>query len=96
MITKRSRPQSKSKLLPYQNPKLSPEKRTNDLLSRMTLEEKAAQMMCIWREPKAMLDDDGNFDEKKAKQFLKREMALDRSDVPAMPAKARTRAAWRS
>ena len=68
-----SRKQSKSKLLPYQNPKLSLEKRTKDLLSRMTLEEKAAQMVCIWRDrPKAMLDDDGNFDENKANAFFKK------------------------
>jgi beta-glucosidase len=73
MITRRSAAQSKSKLLPYQNPKLSPEKRAKDLLSRMTLEEKAAQMVCIWRDrPKSMLDDDGNFDEKKAKAFFKK------------------------
>lgn len=73
MTTKSSRPQSKSKLLPYQNQKFSAEKRTKDLLARMTLEEKAAQMICIWRDrPKAMLDDDGNFDEKKAKAFFKK------------------------
>ena len=71
MTTTDSRKQSKSKLLPYQNPKLSLEKRTKDLLSRMTLEEKAAQMVCIWRDrPKAMLDDDGNFDENKASAFF--------------------------
>ena len=73
MTTTDSRKQSKSKLLPYQNPKLSLEKRTKDLLSRMTLEEKAAQMVCIWRDrPKAMLDDDGNFDENKANAFFKK------------------------
>ena len=30
--------------LPYQNPALSPEQRTQDLLARMTLKEKAGQM----------------------------------------------------
>ncbi len=84
MITKRSRPQSKSKLLPYQNPKLSPEKRTKDLLSRMTLEEKAAQMVCIWRDrPKSMLDDDGNFDEKKAKAFFKKKNGIGQVTRPS-------------
>ncbi len=84
MITKRSSPQSKSKLLPYQNPKLSPEKRTKDLLSRMTLEEKAAQMVCIWRDrPKAMLDDDGNFDEKKAKAFFKKKNGIGQVTRPS-------------
>lgn len=33
-----------SELLPYQDPSLSPEERARDLVSRMTLEEKAAQM----------------------------------------------------
>ncbi|MBR1688516.1 MAG: glycoside hydrolase family 3 C-terminal domain-containing protein [Prevotella sp.] len=32
-------------LLPYQNPNLSPEERADDLLSRLTLEEKASLMM---------------------------------------------------
>jgi len=33
---------------PYKNPKLSIDVRVRDLLSRMTLEEKVAQMMCLW------------------------------------------------
>jgi beta-glucosidase len=32
---------------PYKNAKLPAAKRVKDLLSRMTLEEKAAQMMCV-------------------------------------------------
>ena len=84
MITTRSRKQSKSKLLPYQNPKLSAEKRTKDLLARMTLEEKAAQMICIWRDrPKAMLDDDGNFDLKKAKTAFKKGNGLGQVARPS-------------
>ena len=35
---------------PYQNPALPPARRVKDLLSRMTLEEKAAQMMCVWQQ----------------------------------------------
>ena len=31
-------------VLPYKNPKLSPEERTKDLLQRMTLDEKIAQL----------------------------------------------------
>ena len=34
-------------MLHYKNPALSPEERTKDLLSRMTLEEKAGQMLQI-------------------------------------------------
>jgi beta-glucosidase len=84
MTTTGFRKQSKSKLLPYQNPKLSLEKRTKDLLSRMTLEEKAAQMVCIWRDrPKAMLDDDGNFDESKAHAFFRKRNGIGQVTRPS-------------
>ncbi len=36
--------------MPYQNAQLSINARVKDLLARMTLEEKAAQMMCVWME----------------------------------------------
>jgi beta-glucosidase len=52
----------------YLNPGLSPERRTRDLLSRMTLKEKVAQMLCVWQQKAAkLLDENGNFDLKKAK-----------------------------
>ncbi len=35
---------------PYKNPKLSIDERVKDLLARMTLEEKTAQMTCLWME----------------------------------------------
>jgi beta-glucosidase len=63
---------------------LSAEKRTRDLLSRMTLEEKAAQMVCIWRErPNTMLDDDGNFDLKKAKAAFKKGNGIGQVSRPS-------------
>ncbi len=53
--------------MPYQNPALSATSRVRDLLARMTLEEKAAQMMCVWQEKAAKLvDAQGNFDLAKA------------------------------
>ncbi len=53
---------------PYKNPALPLEKRVEDLLSRMTLEEKAAQMMCVWqKKAETLLDAQGNFDFQKAK-----------------------------
>jgi len=62
----------RSRLFPYRNPALSPEKRVKDLLSRMSLEEKAAQMLCIWqKKPQTLVDADGNFDPAKAKQAFK-------------------------
>ena len=59
-------------LLPYRNPKLSAEKRVRDLLSRMTLREKIAQMLCVWREkPQKLVDAEGRFDLAKAKEAFK-------------------------
>jgi beta-xylosidase len=56
----------------YKRPELPAEKRVADLLSRMTLEEKAAQMMCAWQEKKTkLLDAAGNFDLAKAKAAFK-------------------------
>ncbi len=62
----------KSSVLPYRNPALSAERRAQDLLSRMTLEEKAGQMLCIWQQkPKTLVDADGNFDSAKANESFK-------------------------
>lgn len=62
----------KSGALPYRNPAHPAEKRVKDLLSRMTLEEKAAQMLCIWqKKPQTLVDAEGNFDFAKAKQAFK-------------------------
>src|SRR5690349_8659715 len=53
----------------YHDPKLPAEARVQDLLSRMTLEEKAAQMVCVWREKAdTLVDADGRFDSGKAKR----------------------------
>ncbi len=62
---------SPAKVPLYLNPAASAMRRVTDLLSRMTLEEKAAQMMCIWQEKAAKIQDaDGNFDLKKAKKHF--------------------------
>src|SRR5689334_16328811 len=37
-------------MLPYQTADLPAERRVEDLLARMTLEEKEAQMMCVWQQ----------------------------------------------
>src|SRR5579872_2273697 len=67
-----SKRERKSGALPYMNSALPPEKRVKDLLSRMTLEEKAAQMLCIWqKKPQTLVDAAGKFDPEKAKQAFK-------------------------
>lgn len=54
---------------PYQNAELHVAERVADLLARMTVEEKAAQMTCIWnKKAELLLDDSGNFDEAKARE----------------------------
>ncbi len=58
---------------PYRNPALAAEKRVKDLLSRMTLEEKAAQMMCVWqKKAETLVDADGRFDLAKARTAFKK------------------------
>ena len=64
--------------LPYRDPKLPVEQRVADLLSRMTLEEKVAQMEGAWEnrqffsDPKTLfVDPDGNFLPERAAVLLK-------------------------
>ncbi len=61
----------------YKNPAAPAANRVRDLLSRMTLEEKAAQMMCLWQQKAAKLQDArGRFDFKKAKKHFSRGLGL--------------------
>ena len=54
---------------PYQDVHRTPDERVADLLSRMTVEEKAAQMLGVWQEKASRLvDAAGNFDIDKARQ----------------------------
>ena len=56
-------------VLPYRDASLTVEQRVADLLGRMTLEEKAAQMMCVWQKKAEMLvDANGAFDLEKARR----------------------------
>jgi len=71
-------------MVPYRNPALSPEKRMKDLLSRMTLEEKAAQMLCVWQQkPQTLLDADGHFDSAKAKRSFQEGHGLGQVGRPS-------------
>ena len=65
--------------------------RVTDLLAHMTLEEKAAQMMCIWQEKAQILvDPKGNFDPSKARAAFAKRLGLGQvgrpSDAGAPPA----------
>ena len=62
-----------SKAVPvYKDARQSSARRVKDLLSRMTLEEKAAQMLCIWqKKPETLVDASGNFDFQKAKKAFR-------------------------
>jgi beta-glucosidase len=65
-------PEDQIDLLDYKNPKLSVDDRVADLLGRMTLEEKVAQMVCIWGQKKTMLfDEAGKLNLKKMGLYLK-------------------------
>ncbi|MGA8740277.1 MAG: glycoside hydrolase family 3 N-terminal domain-containing protein [Terracidiphilus sp.] len=56
----------------YKNAKLPSARRVKDLLSKMTLEEKAAQMLCVWQsKAEKLVDTEGNFDFKKAKKAFR-------------------------
>jgi beta-glucosidase len=69
---------------PYRNSRLPAAKRAKDLLSRMTLEEKAAQMMCVWqRKAETLVDADGNFDLRKAKAAFKDRHGLGQVGRPS-------------
>lgn len=50
-------------ILDYKNPSLSIEERVADLIARMTLEEKVAQMLCVWGQKKTIfVGEEGKID----------------------------------
>ncbi len=56
-------PVEHEELLDYKNSGLPVKHRVADLLKRMTLEEKVAQMVCLWRQKKTVLfDEEGKLD----------------------------------
>lgn len=69
---KKSFVRSSGKLPAYRNPALAAAARVKDLLARMTVAEKAAQMMCVWQEKaRKLVDAEGNFDRAKARAAFK-------------------------
>jgi beta-glucosidase len=77
----------------YKDPKLPIDQRVTDLLSRMTLEEKVAQLGSTWQEPNMGVPADGYFvdkngvlDEAKARVVLKDGIGqISRPSVPRTP-----------
>src|SRR5277367_3043114 len=79
---------------PYRDPKLPVEQRIDDLLSRMTLEEKVAQLESAWenrqfhKDPQTMMvDDKGNFLPERAAALFKN--GLGELSRPGEPTTAR-------
>ncbi len=62
---------SKSDTVAYKDDQLPVEERVSDLLKRMTLKEKVAQMQCVWNDKASMLlDSESNFNVAKAKHYF--------------------------
>ena len=68
----------------YKNPRAPAARRVKDLIARMTLEEKAAQMMCVWQEKgQKLVDAQGNFDRAKARAAFKKGHGLGQVGRPS-------------
>ena len=68
--------------LPYRNPSLSVERRVDDLLARMTLDEKVAQMLSLWQGKSAITDPaTGAFDPTRAPRWFR--LGIGRIERPS-------------
>ncbi|MFZ0273358.1 MAG: glycoside hydrolase family 3 N-terminal domain-containing protein [Acidobacteriaceae bacterium] len=77
-------PARKTSTPAYKNPSLPSARRVRDLLSRMTLEEKAAQMLCVWQEKaQKLVNEKGNFDLAKAKKAFRDKRGLGQVGRPS-------------
>src|SRR5881394_2741629 len=56
---------------PYLDPTLPVERRVDDLLARMTLEEKVGQMLCLWQGKRAITDSAGRFDSSRVSDWFR-------------------------
>src|SRR6266480_7570358 len=63
--------QARQDRAPYLNPSLPIERRIDDLLGRMTLEEKVGQMLCLWQGEGAITDRAGRFDPARAPNWFR-------------------------
>ena len=62
---------ARAQQLPYRDPSLPIERRVSDLLTRMTLDEKVAQMLCLWGEKKLIIDTSGRFNSASAPRWFR-------------------------
>jgi beta-glucosidase len=76
----------------YQNSALSTARRVDDLLSRMTLQEKVAQMLCIWNAKRQITDVKGRFDPARAPEWFK--VGIGRIERPSDNHGARAQAEY--
>jgi beta-glucosidase len=68
----------------YKDAKQPSGRRVKDLLARMTLEEKAAQMLCVWQsKAQTLVDEKGNFDLQKAKKAFRNRRGLGQVGRPS-------------
>ncbi|MGA7520940.1 MAG: glycoside hydrolase family 3 N-terminal domain-containing protein [Acidobacteriaceae bacterium] len=68
----------------YKNSSLHSARRAKDLLARMTLEEKAAQMLCVWQEKaQKLVNEKGEFDEAKARKAFRDKRGLGQVGRPS-------------
>lgn len=56
--------------LPYKKSNISIKERVTDLLSRMTLQEKVAQTLCLWGDKKSIATENGDLDTIKFRQAI--------------------------
>jgi beta-glucosidase len=69
LVATTSSAQSRNERPTYKDPAAPVEQRVQDLLSRMTLEEKIAQITAIWNQKNALLDAQGKFDSAAAQRL---------------------------
>src|SRR3954470_13488915 len=67
--------------LPYRNATLPVERRVDDLLARMTIDEKVAQMVSLWNGKSDITDDGGHFAPAKAPRWFR--LGIGRIERPS-------------
>src|SRR5256714_5370545 len=77
---------------PYLDPTLPVERRIDDLLARMTLEEKVGQMLCLWQGKRAFTDSAGRFDPSHPPDWFR--LGVGRIERPGERHSARTEAEY--